>query len=88
MEIGVKKEEGMYRHVREWRPMAIAFNETDAGVLVIASVPTGKLGDEMLGSRCEIHLRPDGTYWGEINANFAGYGKQSKPRLPMPKEVT
>jgi hypothetical protein len=31
MEIGVKKEKGFYRHVREWRRMAIAFNETETG---------------------------------------------------------
>jgi hypothetical protein len=87
MKIGIEKEEGTFGFARDWRLREIGFNRTDAGVLVIASVPTGKRRDVLMGTRCEIHLFPDGTYWGNVDANFVGFEhRRPGPRMPRSRD--
>ena len=59
-----------YRRVpefsRDWKERPLAINTFPDGTICIASIPSGKGTDLMLGTKCEIYLYPDGTYSAEI----------------------
>ena len=54
-----------------WRqPRLVSLEKTPTGAIVIASVPTGKRLDLMMGSRLEVWLFPDGTYSADISGQW------------------
>ena len=56
---------------RDWqKPHDISFNRSTNGAIVIASIPSGRGNDLMMGCRCEIWLFPDGTYSADISGQW------------------
>ncbi len=82
--IGV--EDRQTAHVtRDWVPRDMAFNETETGIIVIASIPNGKQSRRIWGSACEIWLFPDGTYWGRLRNDWIPSGECRDAYLPKLK---
>ncbi len=69
---GIPKEEARERRQGIWgnnwrKPHLVSLDKTPVGAIVIASVPSGRGSDLMMGSRLEVWLFPDGTYEADIS---------------------
>ncbi len=52
----------------EWaKPHEVSCQRLSEGTIVVASVPSGKSGDLMMGCRMETWLFADGRYWSHIS---------------------
>ena len=70
------KREGWDRY-GEWRQLhLVSLRVQPDGAIEIASYPTGKGLDLMMGSRLEVELFPDGTYTAEISPQWTFSRKQ------------
>lgn len=73
---GISEDEARAkRQGHEWlghwrKPHFISLNNSATGAIVIASVPSGKGNDLMMGSRLEIWLFPDGTCQANISPQW------------------
>ena len=62
---------GGWDHYGEWRQLhLVSLRIQPDGSIEIASYPTGKRLDLMMGSRLEVELFPDGTYSAEISPQW------------------